>query len=524
MYKKKLFIFGFLASFILLVALACAAVTAQLTRTNLKQSIVAQTLLTEHQQLSSISYRLFKQLTDELIFGKDANQAKVRNKKKQIDQSLEKIRSLELRQRQALGKVVTAGSVEDTDELASLINNIIAEFRTVAASDTASPLNQRAQLQLLLEDTIDNQFREAINAAVVRQNNVVTAINASIDTLNTTIVWFTLGLGVVSFPFIILGCFWLFNALYQPLTVIKSGTQAIAEGNYDYRIPAGFDDEFNSLTESLNQLATRLAEHENQASAYRRQLEVEVEQRTRALTEANSRLTQIDARRRQFIADVSHELRTPLTIIRGEAQVTLRQDSQPNNVYRQTLEAILEQAVHLSGLVDDLLLLARAEMSQLKLDLQQQTIGPLIAQQLHAWQRAHESRHLVTDITPDVQSLTLYVDPQRIRQVLTILLDNANKYSPSDSQITVTATLTDAHVDIVVHDEGEGISASDIEHIFERFVRLKRQGNGMGLGLAIAKTIAEAHQGELLVSSTPGVGSAFTLRLPQDRVHESTAG
>lgn len=524
MYKKKLFLFGFLASFILLVALASTAVTAQLTRTNLEQSIVAQTLLTEHQQLSSISYRLFKQLTDELIFGKNANQAKVRNKKKLIDQSLDKIRRLEIRQRQALGKSATAGSVEDTDELAALINTIITEFRAAAASDTASPLNQRVQLQQLLEDTIDNQFREAINSAVVRQSKVVSAINASINTLNTIIVWFTVGLGILSFPFIILGCYWLFNSLYQPLMIIKSGTQAIARGNYDYRIPSGLDDEFNSLSDSLNQLALQLAEHESQASAYRRQLEFEVEQRTRALTEANNRLTQIDARRRQFIADVSHELRTPLTIIRGEAQVTLRQQSNDHDVYRETLQAILDQAVHLSGLVDDLLLLARAEMSQLKLDLNQEPVVTLVQHQLHAWQRLQPARQLDVNLPSDTADLTLYIDAQRIRQVITILLDNASKYSSQDSVITVTVALRQTHVDIVVKDCGEGISASDIEHIFERFVRLKRQGNGMGLGLAIAKAIVEAHHGELCVSSTPGVGSEFTVRLPRDPVHESTAG
>ena len=111
MYKRKLYLFGLLSTFILLIALASAAISAHLTRTNLAQAQLAQSLLSEHQQLSSISYRLFKQLTDELIFGKNANQAKVRNKQQQIENSLNRIKSLELAQREALGLEATLGSV-----------------------------------------------------------------------------------------------------------------------------------------------------------------------------------------------------------------------------------------------------------------------------------------------------------------------------------------------------------------------------------------------------------------------------
>ena len=132
MYKRKLYLFGLLSTFILLIALASAAVSAHLTRANLKQSQLAQSLLSEHQQLSSISYRLFKQLTDELIFGKNANQAKVRNKQQQIQQSLVRIKQFELAQREALGIEATQGSVEDTDELEALIAEIVNEFRAIA--------------------------------------------------------------------------------------------------------------------------------------------------------------------------------------------------------------------------------------------------------------------------------------------------------------------------------------------------------------------------------------------------------
>ena len=513
MYKRKLYLFGLLSTFILLIALASAAISAHLTRTNLTQAQLAQSLLSEHQQLSSISYRLFKQLTDELIFGKNANQAKVRNKQQQIENSLNRIKSLELAQREALGVEATLGSVEDTDELEALIKSIVAEFRAIALTNDSTPLNQQQRLQTLLEVTIDNQFREAINSAVNRQTGVVSRINASIETLNTSIVWFTISLGLITFPFILLGCYWLFNALYQPLTVIRTGTDAIASGNYHYRLPETLDSEFTDLVKALNSMITRLKEHEDQADAHRKHLEFEVESRTRALKEANEKLTKQDAKRRQFMADVSHELRTPLTIIRGEAQVTLRLSGTSNEIYKETLETILEQAVNLSKLVDDLLLLARAEMHEFSVDLIKTDLNDLLSQNLSSWQKLTKPRVLDIQWLAD-KKVQVLIDKDRIAQALTILIENAHKYSYPDMPIVLRIENQGSNIGISVIDTGEGISSGDLQHVFERFVRLKRKGNGMGLGLSIAKAIADAHHGALTAHSTLGKGSQFTLALP----------
>ena len=519
MYKRKLYLFGFTSAFIMVVALLCAAVAAHLTRTNLAQNNIAQALLVEHQQLSSISYRMFKQLTDELIFGQNANQAAIRNKRALIEQSLQKIRHLELQQREALGVEITQGSVEDTDELAQLLDSIIAEFKFIVSSNDNTPLNQQARVQQLLEVTIDDNFREAINSAVTRQSKVVSATNAQIETLNKAIVWFTIILGLFAFPFIILACYWLFNQLYQPLTIIRNGTEAIAAGNYQQRLPETLDAEFQALVHSLNQLASRLSEHELNEKQSRKQLEYEVEQRTRELTQANAQLTSIDSRRRQFIADISHELRTPLTIIRGEAQVTLRQAETSVQTYQETLNSILEQAINLSRLVDDLLLLARAEMSQLKLDKGHQRIAEIVKQQLAQWRRMYTSRDFTLHISPNADNVELLIDEQRFQQVMAILLDNACKYTTEKSPITVSLSTDKNNLNISVADAGSGISPADLEHIFERFVRFKSRTEGTGLGLTIAKAIVEAHGGEISARSSLGSGSTFTVTLPLDKEH-----
>jgi len=500
----------------LVVVLLAAAVSAQITRQNLSQSTMAQTLLIEHQQLSSISYRLFKQLTDGLIFGQTANQAGVRNKQEQISESLNNIRRLELAQRQALGPDVTRGSVEDTEALALLISQIIDEFQSIAAIHADVPLSMQDRLRTLLEVTIDNQFREAINDAVTRQSNVVAAINARIDMLNTAIVWFTAAFGLLGLPLIVLACRWLINQLYPPLQTISSGAEALAQGNYDHRLPDTLDREFLPIVQSFNSMGRQLQEHEMLAERSRKQLEFEVEKRTRELMDANNKLTDIDNRRRQFLADLSHELRTPLTVIRGEAQVTLRQPTVSEAACRQTLDAILNQAVGLSRLVDDLLLLVRAESGQPILEPQWIDMLAWLGQLVEHWQRLAPAHQIEIEWSFDNEQARLYGDQQRLTQVIAILISNAVKYSDTHTSVVLKASQNATEFNISVTDQGRGISPSDLPYIFERFVRINRSIEGSGLGLAIARTIAEAHHGELSVDSVIGKGSTFTLTLPRE--------
>lgn len=514
MYKRKLLYFGFTTALILLVALICTALSAHLNRENLKQSNIAQSLLVEHERLSGISYRLFKQLTDEVILDKSANQAFVRNKRSRISQSLSTIKELELAQREALGIKFTRGSVEDTGELEALIDEIINEFQIVVKTANQMPLNKQERLRSLLEVKIDDQFRELISSAVNRQSSVVASINAQINALNTSMVWFTVGLGVLALPIIFYGCYWLFHQLYRPITLIRSATNTIASGEYDKPISETLDQEFQELATSINTLAKRLKEHEANEKTSRKQLELEVEQRTAELTRANLELTKIDARRRQFIADVSHELRTPLTIIRGEAQVTLRMQTASPDEHKQTLAAILDQAVNLSNLVDDLLFLTRAEMHQLQLEIEQHNLLELVETEVSRWQRRFSNR--VFSISHNAQSETTQsqVDKSRIKQVLSILLDNATKYSLVDGPIDIDLAHKSAEVIITISDTGNGISAVEIENIFERFVRFSKHNEGLGLGLPIAKAIIEAHGGRIAVESIPGRGSTFSITLP----------
>jgi two-component system OmpR family sensor kinase len=164
--------------------------------------------------------------------------------------------------------------------------------------------------------------------------------------------------------------------------------------------------------------------------------------------------------------------------------------------------------------VDDLLLLTRAEMNQLNLEVSTTEIKPLLYTEVLKWQRRHQQRNisLVTELVPD--ETVVNIDTPRIQQVLSILMDNAIKYSPSGLPIEISVKQNNTYIVVTVKDFGKGISATEIENIFERFVRFSKHNEGLGLGLPIAKAIIEAHGGQITVESVQSEGSLFSITLP----------
>ena len=520
MYKSKLTLFAGLILFLIIITSALVITSTQITRSNIKQNALAQSLLNEHLLVSSISYRMFKQLTDELIFGNEANQAEVRNKRAIIDQSIAKIIVLKEEQSTALGDNFILGGVGETEALRELLNQIVSEFHMIfdeiALEGQNSKQQQRAQL--LLEVTIDNQFREAINSAVAQQSNVVTSLNARIETLHQSIFWYSILLALLAIPMVILGTYWLLSVLYQPLNSIRLGAEAIAQEKYHYRIPRGFDAEFDSIAASFNSMAEELLKQRDQTSAANRDLEYQVAQRTAELTEANALLQHNDKTRRELFADISHELRTPLSIIRGEVQVTLRQKTITETDYKSTLDTVLDQTLSLSRLVDDLLMIARAESGNMRIIPKAVVVSEFIYSTTRKLDSLLEKNGVALEIDIDENLPLMAIDPERMAQAIMIILDNALQHAAQGSQIFITCNHDHGHLKIIIRDEGEGIDPEALPFIFDRYFRGSdtRTGRGAGLGLAIAKAIMAAHRGNIEVSSSPGHGSTFTLTLPTE--------
>ena len=225
---------------------------------------------------------------------------------------------------------------------------------------------------------------------------------------------------------------------------------------------------------------------------------------------------EMERMRAEFLAMVSHELRAPLTSIKGSAATVLGSaaDLDPA-VIRQFFRIIEDQADHMQDLVADLLDVARIETGTLPVSPEPAEAAALVDRARNAFISAGGRNNLAIDIEPDLP--IVMVDRRRIVQVLSNLLFNAARHSTESSVIRVTAVRDDVHVAISVADEGRGIPAESLPHLFRKFstVQSEEQAGDTGLGLAICKGIVEAHGGRIWAESEgPGLGARFTFTLP----------
>ncbi len=225
---------------------------------------------------------------------------------------------------------------------------------------------------------------------------------------------------------------------------------------------------------------------------------------------------ELERMRAEFLAMVSHELRVPLTSIKGSAATVLGSATDPDPaVVRQFFRIIEDQADHMNNLVADLLDVARIETGTLPVDPQPAEVAALVDRARSAFVSAGERNNLDINIDPDLP--LVMADRQRILQVLGNLLTNAAHHSPQSSVIRVAAVREGVYVAFSVIDEGRGILAESLPHLFRKFARIQSedQREGTGFGLAICKGIVEAHGGRIWAERDgPGLGARFTFTLP----------
>jgi two-component system, OmpR family, sensor kinase len=256
-----------------------------------------------------------------------------------------------------------------------------------------------------------------------------------------------------------------------------------------------------------------------------------------ALQSVNARLEAALESQRRFVADASHELRTPLTTVRGNASLLGRLEMLTPEDRRDAVAQISAEAERMSRLVGDLLTLARADAGQL-LERAPVPLGQLLEDVARQARVLAAGKVAVSVIRLDDASVV--GDPEALRRLLVILVDNAIKYTPEGGSVSLglkVDTLPATHTSdasyggarvarIAVVDTGIGIAPADLPHIFDRFYRADRARGtgGTGLGLAIGRWIAEAHGGGITVESQPGSGSIFTVTLPLEPRGQVTAG
>ncbi|MFN8593047.1 MAG: HAMP domain-containing sensor histidine kinase [Thermomicrobiales bacterium] len=226
------------------------------------------------------------------------------------------------------------------------------------------------------------------------------------------------------------------------------------------------------------------------------------------------------ARQREFVADASHELRTPLTLIRATAELVQRlPDASP--AVKDELKELLSEVDSTNRLVDDLLLLARIDSSEMQLRKALIDLGATVRAAVAPFALIAQAAKLglELEIASDV---IVEADPDRVRQIVRILLDNAIAYTSGPGRVSVEVTRRGNRGVVTVRDTGVGIAANEQRQVFDRFYRAERSrsrsSGGTGLGLAIARALTDAHGGEIGLESSPGHGTSVWFALPLARM------
>jgi signal transduction histidine kinase len=364
------------------------------------------------------------------------------------------------------------------------------------------------ELQQLVDDALGDERAEA--AAAAHRSRELTRrlmLAASLAAAGAVILTGVIGIA-------------LFRSIKRPVDALLQGTGQLAAGTLDYRIVVNGPTEFMRLAAGFNHMGVELARQHQALLGAQAELEYKVNERTRELNDANQQLQRLDQARRQFFAEISHELRTPLTVVRGEAEVTLRGADKTAGEYRAALTRISELSVHMGGLVDDLLLLARSDADILQAA---GAVETLVLDRLleETCQHAHAlaaSQRLTLSLALSDRDLYLRGDRRQLGQLLMSLIDNACRYTPGAGEVMISLERDGTDAVLAVSDTGIGVEADELDQVFERHYRGHRAQllvpDGNGLGLALARAIAHAHHGTLALASTPGVGTTLTLRLP----------
>jgi two-component system OmpR family sensor kinase len=284
--------------------------------------------------------------------------------------------------------------------------------------------------------------------------------------------------------------------------------------------------EFERLGMAFNTMARQLAEHRAAMRDSNIRLEAIIEERTRALKSSNETLELVDENRRKLLADISHEFRTPLTVIRGESEIALRGKVKTNEEYQETLARIMEQADQTTRLVDDLLFIARADAGEPRLKVRLLALNNLLTATCTDFSAQAEKNVISIELELGEDEIMLMGDEGRLRQVFSILIDNALRYSSQHGTVTVSLGRDDKEIVVKVKDMGIGLTEEEVRQAFHRFFRggkAQSHARGTGLGLPVAKAIVKAHKGRITLDGKPGEGALAIVTLPSEEKLKAVA-
>ena len=308
--------------------------------------------------------------------------------------------------------------------------------------------------------------------------------------------------------------------VHNPLRDLKTGTERIASGNLGYQIPVHAQDEVGELAHSFNEMSNRLQVAQAEITTWAHTLEERVEEKTRELTQAHQRMLHVEkmATIGKMAAVVAHEINNPLSGILTYSRLVKRwiekttQASAKQDEMKGSLDLIASESKRCGELVQNLLSFSRVSPMNLAWCDLNQVIDRCLRLVQHKLELGgiQLNQHLAAELPP------AHCDPAQIEQVVLAMVINAIDAMPQEGNLWIsTRLLHETMIELIIRDDGIGIPAEHLAHIFEPFYTTKESG-GSGLGLAISESIVERHGGSIDVKSSVGQGTTFTILLPID--------
>ena len=506
-----------------------------------ERSLVATNMLNHYLELGANKQRLKVWFAQSALAG-DTLEVTKNNLLEKMSQSLNELQKLAPRD-----AALSPGGISTESTVLQLLSRNFALLKTSVQSiqfqitDPIAPASDQSRKWLDLISIFDRadglDMRTVLEQAVIRQRatseRAEAELTSALSRIRLANVWLTLtatALGLFAVAYFV-------KRMQRPFEDLVQATSAISQGNYNYcRLPGRTHnpaDEFGLIANQLQALALKLTAAREQNEHLRHGLDDAVAAKISDVTRSHEALMRIDTRRRQFLTEVSHELRTPVTVIRGEAEIALRGTAYQDGDYRACLIRIVDACSDLGKRVQDLLQVAISDNGPYAMQLRPTPIGVVLKAALEQMAAVAENRNIslsdtVDVLSPQVEGLMVKADPDRLRQALTIVLDNAVRYSEAPGHVEVLVSLDSQQniVRIIVRDEGIGLTESECSGVFERHFRgeiaRSMRPDGAGLGLTIAQAIVVAHHGEITIqnnvspdaSGTRARGACVTITLP----------
>ena len=476
------------------------AINRQLSDINFRAAITALELLSDLSQLEEATGKF-------VATGRPEYAAQVKKAREAFTANLDRMRALGHSEREAREVARLAQMWSDFSAVASRQESLLTTLRPGEVKDLErireilSGLIQHLSLLRAQTQTLIQATQETIQAQVNTSTETAKRVRETSSLATVT--------GVL---LAILISFFIVRSIADPLRQLTDGTRALAQGRFSVHLDARGRDEFAQLARDFNIMAERLDE--------------------------------LDQMKRDFVSHVSHELKAPLASMQETIRLLLEEIPGPlTDRQRRLLELTGQSGRRLEAMISNLLDLSRMEAGVMEYDLKQHDLVGIVRAALAEFEARAGEKKLRLDVDLPQPPVLATCDGDRLHQVLTNLLENAYKFSPPGGMIGIRAqviagvpphlpafwrqALGRAGSDrgvllLAVSDSGPGVPDAHKEKIFEKFHQVRQgkkiSGQGVGLGLAICRTIVQAHQGAIWVEDNPGGGSIFYVLLPMDSV------